>query len=277
MGRDRNDAEPPCRKGGLGAVVGFIPSQVVVVGPVLVVFWVAGLRHLWKAPAWRPLAVAYLVLLGIFTVSGGKPYYLAGMYYVLFAAGGVWAERRLDARTPPRGVRGWVALMVAGAVLSLPLTLPVLPESTLPSGSWESGINKDLSATVGWRDFVDQVARTEHALPPAQRAHVVILAGDYGAAGALDLWGPAEGLPMAISGHNTYWWWGPAGARDGATTIAVDLPRSVLRTFFAQVRPAGSVRTPHGVWTEERDDPIWVCQGQTRSWTQVWPSLRHYD
>ena len=263
--------------GGLGAVVGFIPSQVLVVGPVLVVFWVAGLRHLWKAPAWRPLAVAYLVLLGIFTVSGGKPYYLAGMYFVLFAAGGVWAERRLDARTPRRGVRGWVALMVVGAVLSLPLTLPVLPESTLPSGSWESGINKDLSATVGWRDLVDQVAQTERALPPAQRAHVVILAGDYGAAGALDLWGPAEGLPMAISGHNTYWWWGPAGARDGATTIAVDLPRSFLRTFFAQVRPAGSVRTPHGVWTEERDDPIWVCQGQTRSWTQVWPSLRHYD
>jgi len=162
-------------------------------------------------------------------------------------------------------------------VLSLPLTLPVLPESTLPSGSWESGINKDLSATVGWRDLVDQVAQTERALPPAQRAHVVILAGDYGAAGALDLWGPAEGLPMAISGHNTYWWWGPAGARDGATTIAVDLPRSFLRTFFAHVRPAGSVRTPHGVWTEERDDPIWVCQGQTRSWTQVWPSLRHYD
>jgi hypothetical protein len=262
--------------GGLGAVVGFIPLQVVVAGPVLLVFWVAGLRHLWRTPAWRPLAVAYLVLLGIFTLSGGKAYYLAGMYFVLFAAGGVWAERRLDARTPPRGVRGWVALMVAGAVLSFPLTLPVLPENTLPSGSWEGGINKDLSATVGWRDLVDQVAQVARTLPPGQRAHVVVLAGDYGAAGALDLWGPAEGLPRAISGHNTYWWWGPAGARDGATTIAVDIPRSFLRTFFTRVRPAGSVRTPHGVWTEERDDPISVCQGQTRSWAQVWPSLRHY-
>ena len=105
---------------------------------------------------------------------------------------------------------------------------------------------------------------------------MVILAGDYGAAGAIDLWGPADGLPHAISGHNTYWWWGPAGAHDAATTIAIDVPRGILHTFFAQVRPAGSVRTPHGVWTEERDDPIWVCQGQTHSWAQVWPSLRHY-
>ena len=39
--------------------------------------------------------------------------------------------------------------MVVGGVVALPLTLPLLPESTLPTGSWESQINKDLSATVG--------------------------------------------------------------------------------------------------------------------------------
>src|SRR6516165_5615079 len=49
--------------GGLGAVLGFIPSQFVVVGPVLIVFWVAGLRWLLRVPRWRAMAVAYLVLL----------------------------------------------------------------------------------------------------------------------------------------------------------------------------------------------------------------------
>jgi hypothetical protein len=104
----------------------------------------------------------------------------------------------------------------------------------------------------------------------------VIFAGDYGAAGAVDLYGPAYGLPPAISGHNNYWWWGPAGANGGTTTIAVNLTRSYLLTIFRHVTPAGTVRTPGGVWTEERGDPIFVCTGQKVSWAAAWPAARHY-
>ena len=262
--------------GGIGQSIAFLPSQLIVVGPVLVVFWVCGLRLLLRSPPWRPLGVAYLFLITVFTLTAGKPYYVAGMYYVLFAAGGVWAERRLLAHAPPRGVRGWVVLMVLGALVSLPLALPVLPASSLPKGSWEGNINKDLSATVGWPYMVAQVAHVADTLPEAQRAHLVVFTGDYGAAGAIDLWGSRYGLPHAISGHNTYWWWGPGGARTGATTIAVDLPRSYLRTIFSQVTAAGSVATPDGVWTEERGDPIFVCRGQLVAWSKAWPSAKHY-
>jgi hypothetical protein len=262
--------------GGWGASLGFIPSQFVVVGPVLIVFWLAGLRRLWRSAFGRPLAVAYLVLLVGFAVSGGKSYYLGGMYFVLFGAGGAWAEGRLAAHRPPRGMRGWVALMVVGGMLSLPLALPVLPESTLARGTWQESINKDLSATVGWPAFVGQVAHVADTLPRADRAHVVVFAGDYGAAGAVDLYGARYGLPHAISGHNSYWWWGPAGARDGATTIAVDLPRSYLLTIFSNVTWAGSVATPDNVWTEERGDPIWICRGQKKTWRTAWPAARHY-
>ena len=263
--------------GGLAAVLGFIPSQIVVVGPVLIVFWVAGLRWLLRVPRWRAMAVAYLVLLAFFTLTGAKSYYLAGMYFVLFAAGGVWAEARLFAHRPPKGVRGWVALMLAGLVIALPLTLPVLPASTLPMSSWEGSINKDLSATVGWPQFVRQVATVADRLPGEERARLVVLAGDYGAAGAIDLWGNAYGLPGAISGHNNYWWWGRVGAPDHSTTIAVNVPASYLRTMFSVVLPAGTVQTPHNVWTEERGDPIWICTGQKIPWSAAWPSLRHYD
>jgi hypothetical protein len=166
--------------------------------------------------------------------------------------------------------------MIGGFVVALPLTLPILPEHTLPVGSWEGTVNKDLSATVGWEDLVRQVASVADGLPPRDRASLVVFAGDYGAAGAVDLWGTQFGLPHAISGHNTYWWWGPAGARNGATTIAVDLPRAYLRTIFTDVTPAGSVQTPGGVWTEERGDPIFVCRGQRVSWASLWPAAQHY-
>jgi 4-amino-4-deoxy-L-arabinose transferase-like glycosyltransferase len=260
----------------VGASLAFVPSQIVVVGPVLVLFWVGGLWHLLRHHFARPLGLAYLVLLFLFSATGAKSYYLAGMYFVLFAAGGSWAEARLDARQPPRGIRGWVTLMTIGMVVAVPLALPVLPVRALARGPWESSINKDLSATIGWEGFVHQIANVAATLPAAQRARAVIFTGDYGAAGAVDLYGGQYGLPRAISGHNSYWWWGPASASDGATTIAVNLSRQYLRTVFSQVIPAGTVATPSGVWSEERGDPIWVCRGQKRTWAEAWPDAKHY-
>jgi hypothetical protein len=247
-----------------------------VVGPVLVVLWLAGLKRLLGLRFARPFGIAYLSLVVVYTLSGGKSYYLAGMYFVLFAAGGLWAEERLAKRTADAGLRGWVALMLAGAVVAMPLALPVLPESALARGSWEANINKDLSATVGWPDLVRQIASVAERLPGQQRANLVIFTGDYGSAGAVDLYGARYRLPHAISGHNNYWWWDTGPALDGATTIAVNLPRSYLLTIFSEVSPAGTVATPGGVWSEERGDPIWVCRGQKVSWAAAWPQSRHY-
>jgi len=259
----------------LSASIQFIPIQFLVVGPFLIPVWVGGVRRLLRHAWARPVAIAFLTLLVVDTLTGAKSYYLGGMYFVLFAAGGIWADERLLRRgATMRTIATWI---VVGGVVGLPLALPVLPVSTLPSGDWESKINKDLSATVGWPRVVSQIAAVAATLPPQERAHVVVFTGDYGAAGAVDLYGRRLGLPRAISGHNTYWIWGPRGATDGATTIAVDLDRAYLLTIFSSVTPAGTVDTGHGVWTEELGDPIWICRGQRVSWAAAWPAARHYD
>ena len=258
---------------GLGASLAFVPDQLVVVGPALAVLWLVGLRRLLGSQPFRPLGVAYLILVGLFVVSGGKSYYLAGFYFSLFGAGAVWAEERLIDRG--RRLRGWAVLTVGVSAAALPLTLPVLPEASLATSSWQGGINKDLSATVGWPQLVAQLSSVAGRLPPAPRRDVVVFSGDYGAAGAVDLYGARYGLGTVVSGHNSYWWWGPP-RRDGADTIAVDLPRPYLLTIFSDVRPAGRVATPHGVWTEERGDEIWLCTGQKLPWARAWPAARHY-
>ena len=262
--------------GGLGASMSFAPSQLIVVGPVLAPLWIGGLRRLWRPGFAKPVAVAYVTMLVAFTLTGGKSYYLAGAYFVLFAAGSVSVEERLSAREIAHWPRARMAAIIAGALVALPLTLPVLPVSTLAKGQWESKINKDLSATVGWDQMVRQVAGVVDSLPPQERAHVVIFTGDYGMAGAVDLYGPRYGLPQAISGHNSFWWWGPKGARNGATTVAVNLDASYLRTIFADVTPAGTVASVDGVWTEERGDPIYICRHQVVSWAKAWPAARNY-
>jgi 4-amino-4-deoxy-L-arabinose transferase-like glycosyltransferase len=259
----------------LGASIGFIPAQLLIVGPVLIPLWLGGLVRLLGHTFARSIGVAYLALVIVFTLSGAKPYYLGGAYFPLFAAGGIWADERL--------VRGashlwrlvaWVAL---GEAAVIAFALPVRPVGDLAQGSWEGKIDKDLSATVGWNRVVAQIAAVADRLPPPERLRLVVFTGDYGAAGAVDHFGAHYGLPRAISGHNNYWWWGPGDAADGSTTIAVDLDRSYLETVFGEVVPAGTVDTGHGVWTEERGDPIWICRQQKVSWARAWPGARHYD
>ncbi len=258
----------------IGASASFVPAQLIVVGPMLLPFWFAGLGRLLRHQFARSLGLAYITLLIVDIASGAKPYYLGGIYFVLFAGGGLWLEERLAAgRRSPRRYAWWFVL---GAVAAIPLTLPVLPVTVLPTGDWESKINKDLSASVGWAHVARQLGDVVAALPASERANVVVFTGDYGAAGAVDLYGKRYGLPNAISGHNSYWWWGPSGATDGATTVAVNLSRAYLLTIFSTVTPAGTVDTAHGVWTEERDAPIWICRNQKISWARAWPDARHY-
>jgi hypothetical protein len=103
-----------------------------------------------------------------------------------------------------------------------------------------------------------------------------VFTGDYGAAGAVDRYGAPYGLPHAISGHNSYWWWGPGAAPDDSTTIAINIGRGYLETLFTDVRSVGAVHTPGNVWTEERGEPIYLCRGQRRPWRVIWASARHY-
>jgi len=258
----------------LGASIGFIPTQLVIVGPVLLPVWFGGLRDLFRHPWARSVAFAYATLVVVYTLSGAKPYYLGGAYFVLLAAGGIWADRRLTRSVSRLGrILAWILI---GEALAIGFALPVRPVGDLAKGPSEAKLDKDLSATVGWNRVVAQLASIADHLPPAERARLVIYTGDYGAAGAVDRYGGDYGLPHAISGHNNYWWWGPGASPNDSTTIAVNLDRAYLQTIFGSVVPAGAVDTGHGVWSEELGDPIWICRQQKRTWAQAWPAARHY-
>src|SRR5213079_2968454 len=72
-----------------------LPFQFLLVSPVLAPVWIAGLVALLRRPRLRPFrlfAVAWVFLALAFLATGGKPYYLAGMFPVLLAAGALETE-----------------------------------------------------------------------------------------------------------------------------------------------------------------------------------------
>ena len=109
----------------------------------------------------------------------------------------------------------------------------------------------------GWPELVAQVAGIYDSLPAEQRAETGILAGNYGEAGAVDLWGPKYGLPHAVSGHQNYWFWGP-GTKQYDNFIVIQWSEDDVQKYCTSYRTF-----PHeSEWgMGEENTPIYLCMG----------------
>jgi hypothetical protein len=130
---------------------------------------------------------------------------------------------------------------------------------------------QDYADMLGWEAQAAATARVYHSLPPADRARAVLVADNYGEAGALDFFGPRYGLPPAVAPVGSYWYFGP-GKRPGEVVIKVGGDREDLLAFFRSVTLAAVV-TEEWVVPEERDVAIWLCRGPYRTLAQVWPQF----
>jgi hypothetical protein len=257
------------------------PAQVFYTGVVLTPVWVAG--AIWSlrsaaARPFRPVAIACVAMIALQFVLGGKAYYPGAAFTFLLAAGCVPLERRLAVRAAqPRRIAPAIAAgaaMAAGAVLSAPVALPVLPARALDAVPLQK-INYDLAETIAWPKLVALVAREYDARPDGQRRHTAILTGNYGEAGAIDRYGPGAGLPQAYSGANNFWLWGPPPAADTAA-IAVNVDPALLRREFGHVRRVATFWNGLGVDDDEQGAPVYLATGLKSSWAQAWPSFRAY-
>jgi len=237
----------------------FLPMQLLQVGPWLAPIWITGLVRLLRSPSLRVLGATYVGLCVLFLVVGGKPYYLAGLYPLLLAAG---AQPVLDR------LRGWAVGLL---VLSLPVVLFTLPTLPVAEAGTAVAVNYDVGETIGWPGMVAQVAAAYRTLP----AGTVILTGNYGEAGAVDRYGPDLGLPGAYSGHMAYHAWGPppAGA-DSVLAIGVD--PDLLRRFCGSLRQVGELDNRWGIDNDEDGTRMYACQDLRLPWSEAWPLLRRY-
>ncbi len=245
----------------------FLPFQVVLVSPGLLPVWVAGLVVLLRSAGLRPyrfLAVAYGVLVVVFLVTGGKPYYVAGLYPALLAAGSLPTVRWLRAG---RGRRRHLLLGLA-FLMSLPnlvLMLPLLPERLLGP---VVAVNYDAGETVGWPRFAETVGAVYDSLPAAD--HPIVLTENYGEAGAVERYLP--GVPV-YSGHNAYWDWGPPPTSARAAVL-VGFSRDQAERWCGDLVEAAQIDNGVGLDNDEQGAQVWTCRSFSQPWNEVWPQLR---
>ncbi|MFI6168792.1 glycosyltransferase family 39 protein [Nocardia sp. NPDC051052] len=245
----------------------FVLLQFGLIGPLLVPLWAFGLWRLARDSRYRAFAVAYALLFLLFAATGGKAYYLGGMYPIMLAAGAVpfaaWLGQR---RIRWAAVSFVVALNVISSAV---LFLPVLPISMLKD-STVLGINYDAGETIGWPEFTREVGEARARLG----GDVAILTANYGEAGAIERFGGPYHLPKPHSGHNSYWWWGPPN--DTATAVlTVGLNRDYLTRFFADIQPAGRIDNTRDIDNDEQGAPLFICRNLRAPWSELWPAAKH--
>jgi hypothetical protein len=265
----------------------------VTMQPPTLPLWLAGLLYYLFSRDGRPyrtLGWIYVILFVVFMIQNARFYFLAPAYPMLFAAGAVVFERFLARRGWNWPKPAYVAVLAISGIVVAPITvLPVLPVETLArvtgAAAGDAGVQvetrevgqlpQNFADRFGWENMVATIAGVYEGLPPGERESACILTGNYGEAGAVDFFGPEYGLPGAISGHNSYFIWGPHGC-SGEVVISVGVPSETLRGVFGEVRQVDTVRCRYCM-PDEDNLPVYVCREPKLSFEEAWPRFEHYD
>jgi hypothetical protein len=265
--------------------LGFVKQQVIVMDPILLLVWFPGLIWLLRKRTWRVLGLIFVVFFITMELSHGKDYYVFPIYPMLFAAGAVAIEQWLANRA------AWTRAVVVGVIVLA--TAPLIPMATwmLPPERllayqnaigfkpakqevhMESLLMQPIADQFSWPELVQQVAAIYNSLPPDERAETGIWAGNYGEAGAINLFGPQYGLPTAYSRHQNHWYWGP--------------PPQVYKNLIVIEWGLDDVQDSCTSYQEfdrynrfamgEENSPIYLCRGVKFDIQKIWWHSHHWN
>jgi len=235
----------------------------------------------------RSLGLAFLTVLAVCLITHAKSYVLAPAYPALLAAGAVWVA---DSRA---SVRRWVVAPYAGllVVSAVPMAIaaaPILPPSTTArvlaligperlrqENHATAELPQYLADRYGWEEMVATVASVYHRLSPDEQREACILVANYGRAAAIDFYGARHDLPRAISGHNTYYLWGPRDCT-GRVVISTGQSDRALRPLFRRIDRVATVTCAYCL-PSENHLPVWIARDATHPMATIWPRLKHFD
>ncbi|WP_330254784.1 hypothetical protein OG874_09705 [Nocardia sp. NBC_00565] len=259
----------------IGGRYTWLPLALAAAGLFGGVMLIVGIWALFRSESLRPyrfLALLPLLLTVVFIVTNGRPYYAAGCYAAVMAAGAVrWTEN----------ARRWriyvtvalVAVSVAIAVFSMPWR----SESTIDpvDNQAEAGIQIGLYGRFGWPELRAATADAYRALPESERTKAVIITDSYWQASALDVEREHYGLPAVYSPNRGFGYFGTP-PDSAATVLWVGNAEEEMRSTCSELTPIGRVDARLGYPDVTRNVTIWRCTPR-HPWSQVWADMLRLD
>jgi hypothetical protein len=260
-------------------MLGFVAALLV---PFALLFFFSKQGRLFRA-----LSVAYLVFLLEMLALHGKMYYVAPVYPMMFAAGGVWLEGATR-----RKVWIWVKPALALGIVAVggiyaPTILPILSVENFLAYEHKIGIEQQkfehmkpgvlpqlYADMFGWEEMAQRVAAYYKTLSPEEQKKTAIFANNYGEAGAIDLFGPKYGLPKSIGTHQNYWIWGPREYTGESMIVLGEGNEDNMKTKCASHSIVGN--TEHPLSRPDEWMPIYHCRGFRWNLHDAWPRMKRW-
>lgn len=274
----------------------FLAQQLLQTGPFHAVVWLAGLGALLLAARlrpWRALGFAYFAILAVMLSTAAKPYYLAPVYPVLWAAGAVaieawtagWRSRAVHLGLVRWGLPG---LVVLSGLAFAPLARPILPLDDYVRYARAFGLEPgtDERKTLGrlpqfyadmqeWRGLAEAVGAASALLTPSERRQACVFGQNYGEAGAVEYFGRELDLPPAISAHNSWFLWG-LGTCTGEVLLVLGDDAERLGELFEKVE-LGATFDCRDCMPYEDGLPVWIVRRPRADLAALWPRIQHFD
>jgi hypothetical protein len=269
----------------------YFVQQTLLVHPLTAPIWITGLIAFLISPRlkrFRVLGLSYLVTYAAFFILHGKNYYLAPIYPMLLAAGAVVIAAAIEPSHQIWMKPAIVTLLLAGGAYFAPVVVPVLSPDhfiaymkylpmklpVMEHSHARAILPQWYSDQFGWEEIVAEVAQAWNRIPPTERSDCGIFGQDYGQAGAIDFFGRRFGLPPALSGHQTYFLWGPRGY-SGKCMIVLDDSRENLEELWEHVDFVGtSADNPYAL---EKNIDVFICRGpKFGTLAEVWPKVKKW-
>lgn len=261
----------------------FLLDQIFLHGTG-VILWLAGLFFLLLAKAMQPYRVLgwfYVAVLLVLLFLGGKSYYTAGAYPVLFAAGGVFWEKTLQ-RTWQRILL--LIVMTAGAVPLVPVGIPLysgekaiayfrwLSQDMGVDGAvrWEDGelhpLPQDFADMLGWPELAALVDRAVEQA--GGNAQCVVYGENYGQAGAAaHLSRSGQAGAMVLSFSDTWLLWIPDTLPAQNLIYINDEMGEDVQALFADIQLIGKIENP---LAREYGTGVWLCRAPRSDLQVFW-------
>lgn len=271
--------------------ISFLLQQVLIMNPASAPLWLAGLWYYFRDPKgrrFRVLGWTYVVLLLFMLVLNGRIYYLAPAYPMLFAAGSVafqWYVERSS--TQLAKIAYVVTLLLAGILLAPFGYFPILPvqkyiayakalhfEPPRIENHPMGPLPQLYADQFGWKEMAETVASVYNNLPIDEKERCAIFGQNYGQAGAIDFFGAKLGLPNALSGHQSYYYWGSRGYTGECMIVMDDRPER-LSELFDRYEKVATVYHPYSMPYQHFD--VYLCHGLHQPLEKLWPQVKVWD
>jgi len=242
--------------------------------PFSVFVWLAGIYYFFfykDGKTFRIVGYIFLITLLILVINWhAKPEYLAPIFPLLYAGGGIIFEKLIEIEK-----LSWIKIALPVTIsftglLMIPFALPVLPVQTFigyshligfsPSSGEKhklEGLPQFYADMFGWENMTATVAKVYNSLPPEEQINTIVYAQNYGEAGAIDYYRDKFNLPRVLSGHNNYWYWGAADT-NFTTVIVIGSSKEDLLKICNSVEQVNIIQSKYAI-PYENNLPVFIC------------------